>query len=64
MCNTCMWSGGGILIVGVLGTSFLSVHGSKIGVSEGYLGKALVGLSVGDTVVTVLGQEYVIFDGK
>ena len=48
MWNTCLSSGG-------LGNSFVSIYGSKLGVSEGYVGRTLVGLEKVETGVSVLG---------
>ena len=52
--NYCLRSGGGGLIDGGLGTSFVSVQGNKLGVSEGYVGGNMFGLSEDDTCVVVL----------
>ena len=51
MCNTCMMSGGGGLIGGGMGTSFGSMHGSKLGVSERYVGGNMVGIPGRETGV-------------
>ena len=42
----------------------MSVHGSKLGVSKGYLGGTMVCLAGGETGVVVLGQEDVMCNGK
>ena len=42
----------------------MSVHGSKLGVIEGYVDRNLGGLSGGETGVSVLSQEYVMCYGK
>ena len=60
MFNLCLRSGGGGLLGGGLGTYFVSVHGSKLGVSEGSVGKTMVGLSREDTGVVLLVQEDVM----
>ena len=44
------------LLGGGLETSVVSMYGSKLGVSEGYVYRTLVGLSVWDAGVAVLGQ--------
>ena len=62
--NKCLRSGGGGLIVGGLGTSFVSMHGSKLGVIKVYARGTLVGISVGETDVSALGQEDVMCYGK
>ena len=62
--STCLRSGGGGILGGGLGTSFVSVHGDKLGVSEGAVDGNMVGLAGRDTGVAVLGQEYVLFYGK
>ena len=54
MWNYFLRSGGGGLIDGGLGTSFVSVQGNKLGVSEGYVGGNMFGLSEDDTCVVVL----------
>ena len=64
MWSTCLRSGGGGILGGGLGTSFVSVHGDKLGVSEGAVDGNMVGLAGRDTGVAVLGQEYVLFYGK
>ena len=53
--NACLRSGGGGILGGGLETSFVSAHGSKLGVSKGYVGDTMIGLSVGDRHVEVLG---------
>ena len=58
--NTCLRSEGGVILCGGLGTSFVSVYGSKLEVSKGYLGGTLVDISGGDTGVAGLGQEYLM----
>ena len=62
--TACLRSGGGGILGGGLVTSFVSVHGSKIGVSEGYVGGTLVRIVGGDTGVVLLLQEGDMFDGK
>ena len=42
--NTYLRSGGGGLLCGELVTFFVSVHGSKLGVSKGSVGRTLVDL--------------------
>ena len=42
----------------------MSTHGIKLEVSEGSVGGTLVGVSVGETYVSALGQEYVMCCGK
>ena len=59
-----MRSGGGGLLGEGLGTSFVSVNGSKLEVSEGSEGRNLVVLVGGKTSVAVLDQEVVIYNGK
>ena len=64
MCNACLRSGGGGLLGGVLGTSFVSARESKIGVNEGHILWTLFSLIVGDTYVAALEQEDVMCNGK
>ena len=40
--DECLRSGGGGLLSGGLGTSFVSAHGSKLGVSEVSVGRTLL----------------------
>ena len=42
--NTCLISGDGVLLGGGLGNSFVSEHGSKLGVSKGFIGGDIVGI--------------------
>ena len=49
MWNTCLRSGGAGLLVGGLGAYFVSVHGSKLEVSEESIGGNLVVISGGET---------------
>ena len=42
--NTCLISGGGVLLGGGLGNSFVSEHGSKLGGSKGFIGGDIVGI--------------------
>ena len=62
--NTFLRSRSGGLIGGGLGTSFVSIHGSKLVLSKVSVGRTEVGLSGGETVLAVMGQTYVICDGK
>ena len=62
--NTCLISGGGGLLGGGLGTSFVSAHGSTFGIREGSVGRNMVGLTVGETYLEVLVKEYVMCDDK
>ena len=55
MWNTCLRSRGGGLLDGVQGTSFVSVHGSKLVLIEVYIGCTLVGLAVRYTGVSWMG---------
>ena len=64
MWNVYLSSGGGEIPGGGLGTSFLSTHGSKIGVKKCYICGTMVGIAVGYTVVEVLVKEYFICDVK
>ena len=54
---------GGIL-GGVLGTSFVYMHGSKLGAREAAVDRNLVILTGRKIGVAVLDQEYVIWYGK
>ena len=45
--DVCMRSGSGGLIGGGLGTSFVSAHGSKIGLSKGSICGTIVGITGG-----------------
>ena len=47
-----------------MGTYFVSVHVSKLGVTKGSAGGTLVGLAIEDTGVAVIVQSYVIYNGK
>ena len=60
MRNTCLRSEGGGLLGGRMEKYFVSVHGIKLGLSEGYIVGTLVSISVEDTGVVVLGQENMI----
>ena len=62
--NTCLRAGGGGLLVGGLGTYFVSAHGIKLGVSKGPIDRTLVGLEGGETYVAALVQECVMCNGK
>ena len=42
--NTCLIIRGGVLLDGGLGNSFVSEHGSKLGVSKGFIGGDIVGI--------------------
>ena len=42
----------------------MSAHGSKLGVSEGYVSRNMVGITAGETDVSDLVQEYLMCDGK
>ena len=64
MWNTCLRSGGGWLLGGILVTYFVSVHGSKLGVRKVSVGRTMVRISGFNTGVKVLGQEYVMHYGK
>ena len=55
MWNICLKSGGGGLLGGRLGTSFVYMLGSNIKVIEGYVGRNLVGLTLGGEDVAYLG---------
>ena len=60
MWNTCLMSGSvGLLGVGQ-GTYFVSVHGSKLGLREGSVGRNLVVLTGVYTYVAALVQEDMI----
>ena len=54
MWNNCLRSGGGGLLGGRLRIFFVSMYGSKLGVSEGSIGITMVFLKVGETGVAVL----------
>ena len=56
MWNECLSSGGGGLIGGLLGTSFVSSNGSKLEVIKCYVVSTIVGLAVRKTDVSALGQ--------
>ena len=56
MWNTCLRSGGGVILGGGLVIFFLSINGSKIRLIEGYISGNLVGIEGGDTRVAVLVQ--------
>ena len=60
MRNKCLRSGGGGILGGGMGTSFVYMHGSKLGISEGYVGRNMVGLAVRETYVAALGQGDVL----
>ena len=64
MWNTCLRSGSGGLIVVVLGTSFVSVLGNKIGIGKGSIYGTMVFLLGGWLYVTAMGQEYLMWYGK
>ena len=59
-----MRSGGGGILGEGLGTSFVSVHGSKIIVSKGSVCKNLVDITGGDTDMSALVEEDVTCNGK
>ena len=52
------------LLSGGLGTSFVSAHGSKLGVSEVSVGRTLVGITGEETDVASLLQEDVMCNSK
>ena len=58
--NTYMRSRGGGLLGGGVGTSFVSVSGSKLGVIKGYVGGTMVGIEGGNNYFSVLRQEDVM----
>ena len=64
MWNTFLTSICGELLGGGLGAYFLFVHGSKLVVSEGSVGRTMVGLEGGQTSVEVTGQEDVMRYGR
>ena len=45
-------------------TSFVYVHGSKLGLNKGYLGETLVGISGGGKYLSVREQEDGMCNGK
>ena len=53
--NTCLRSGGGGLLVGGMGTSILSVLGSKLAVRELYVDRNMVGIAEGEADVVTMG---------
>ena len=54
--NTCLRSGDGGLFGGGMGNSFVSAHGSKIGVIDRSVGDNLVSISGGEIYVSDQGQ--------
>ena len=64
MWNSCLRSGGGVILGRGLGTSFVSALGRKLGVSKGSVGRTVVGLAGMETYVAALGQEDVMYDDK
>ena len=60
MCNTYLRSGGSGLLGVVLGNSFLSAHGTKLGLTKGSVGGTMVDLEGGEPNLAALGQGYVI----
>ena len=56
MWNTCLRSGDGGLFGGGMGNSFVSAHGSKIGVIDRSVGDNLVSISGGEIYVSDQGQ--------
>ena len=64
MWNNFLRSRGGGLLGGGLGTSFVSMHGRKLVIKKLYVGSTMVGISGGETVVALMGQTYVMCDGK
>ena len=62
--NTCLRSGGCELPGVGLGTYFLSAHGGKIVLIEGYVGGTLGVISLEETYVSDMVQEYGMCDDK
>ena len=54
--DVCLRSGGGLLLGGGLVTSFVSPHGNKLEVSEGFVRGTLVGITGGETDVAGMFQ--------
>ena len=62
--TTFLKSVSGRLIGGGIGTSFMSAHESKLGVSRGYVGSTLVGIVQRETYMLALGEKDVMCNGK
>ena len=55
---------GQLIVEGVTGNVFLSAHGIKLRLSEGSVGRTLVGLARRETDVSALVQVDVMFDER
>ena len=60
MWNTCLRSGLGGLLGGLMGNSFVFMYGSKLGVIKGSVGEMMVVISGGKTGLEVMDQEDVM----